>query len=61
LQTQAIGKEILGFHEIYSAAFLLALNLFLPRFIVTPPDWAMNLQKISKGIEGGTGPIFAIS
>jgi len=33
--THRIGKDILGFHAIYSPAFLLALNLPLPRLILT--------------------------
>jgi len=57
LQTHRIGKDIPSFHAIYSPAFLLALNLPLPRLILTHPHWAMNLRKMSKGTSGGAGPL----
>jgi len=40
---------------------LLALNLLLPRLILTHAHRAMNLRKRSKGTAGGAGPFFAIS
>jgi len=56
-----IGKDVLGFHPVYSPAFLLALNLLLPRLILTHAHRAMNLRKRSKGTAGGAGPFSAIS
>jgi len=56
-----IGKDILSFHPVSSPPFLLALNLLLPRLILTHAHRAMNLRKKRKGTGGGTGPFFAIS
>jgi methionyl-tRNA synthetase len=45
-----IGKDIIKFHAIYWPAFLLALDLPLPRRIVAHGWWTMNGEKISKSL-----------
>jgi len=59
--THRIGKDILGFHAIYSPVFLLVLNFPLPRLILTHPHWAMNIPKMCEGTSGGAGPFFETS
>ena len=56
--THRIGKGILGFPAIYSPVFLLALNLPLPRLILTHAHWVMQLRKMSKGTSGGASAFF---
>jgi len=57
-----IGRDILSLHPVYSPAFLLALNLLLPRLILTHAPRAMNLGNKWKSTGGGgAGPSFTIS
>lgn len=43
-----IGKDILQFHAVYWPAFLLALDLPLPRKLIVHGWWTINGEKISK-------------
>lgn len=45
---QVIGKDILRFHAIYFPAFLMALDLPLPKHTVTHGFWSMEGVKMSK-------------
>jgi len=49
-----IGKDILRFHAVYWPAFLLALELPLPKRLVVHGWWTMNGEKIAKS----TGNVF---
>lgn len=56
-----IGKDIVRFHCIYWPAFLMALNLPLPKTIVTHAHWTMNKQKMSKSTGNVVNPGLALS
>ncbi|KAI5295981.1 methionyl-tRNA synthetase [Ascosphaera acerosa] len=55
-----IGKDILRFHGIYWPAFLLALDLPLPRNILAHAHWTMNRAKMSKSTGNVVNPQFAL-
>ena len=55
-----VGKDIMKFHCIYWPAFLLALDLPLPRQILAHGHWTMNGAKMSKSARNGVNPFFAI-
>lgn len=57
---QVIGKDITKFHCIYWPAFLMALNLPLPKQILTHAHWTMNRAKMSKSAGNVVNPFFAI-
>jgi methionyl-tRNA synthetase len=57
---QVIGKDITKFHCIYWPAFLMALNLPLPKRILTHAHWTMNNAKMSKSAGNVVNPFFAI-
>ena len=57
---QVIGKDIMKFHCIYWPAFLIALNLPLPKQILTHAHWTMNRAKMSKSAGNVVNPFFAI-
>lgn len=57
---QVIGKDILKFHCIYWPAFLMALDLPLPKHILTHAHWTMNRSKMSKSAGNVVNPFFAI-
>ncbi|KAL7266421.1 methionyl-tRNA synthetase, partial [Rhizina undulata] len=59
-EVQVIGKDIVRFHCIYWPAFLLALNLPLPKQILTHAHWTMNRRKMSKSVGNVVNPFFAI-
>lgn len=43
-----VGKDILRFHAVYWPAFLMSLNLALPKMIATHGWWVVNGEKMSK-------------
>lgn len=45
---QIVGKDILRFHAVYWPAFLMALDLPLPKEILAHGWWLMNDSKMSK-------------
>lgn len=55
-----VGKDIIKFHCIYWPAFLLALNLPLPRQVLTHAHWTMNRKKMSKSDGNVVNPFYAI-
>ena len=57
---QVIGKDISKFHCIYWPAFLMALNLPLPRRILAHAHWTMNRAKMSKSAGNVGNPFFAL-
>lgn len=56
-----IGKDILRFHCIYWPAFLMALDLPLPKNILTHAHWTMNKRKMSKSDGNVVNPTLALS
>ena len=56
-----IGKDILRFHCIYWPAFLMALNLPLPKQIFTHAHWTMGNKKMSKSTGMVVDPFLAIN
>ncbi|KAF2156908.1 hypothetical protein K461DRAFT_220169 [Myriangium duriaei CBS 260.36] len=55
-----IGKDIVRFHCIYWPAFLMALDLPLPKRIMTHAHWTMENQKMSKSIGNVVNPFWAV-
>lgn len=51
-----VGKDILRFHAIYWPAFLLSLNLPLPKKIYAHGWWIINGSKMSKSIGNVINP-----
>ncbi|EFR01645.1 methionyl-tRNA synthetase [Nannizzia gypsea CBS 118893] len=58
---QVVGKDITRFHCIYWPAFLMALDLPLPRTILTHAHWTMNHSKMSKSTGNVVNPMFAMA
>jgi len=57
---QVIGKDIVRFHTIYWPAFLMALDIPLPRAFLTHAHWTMDRAKMSKSLGNGVNPFSAI-
>lgn len=55
-----VGKDIIRFHAIYWPAFLMALDMPLPKKILCHPHWTMSGRKMSKSIGNVVDPILAI-
>jgi methionyl-tRNA synthetase len=55
-----IGKDILRFHCIYWPALLMALDLPLPKQILSHAHWTMGKKKMSKSIGNVVNPFYAI-
>ena len=55
-----IGKDIVRFHCIYWPAFLMALDLPLPKQILTHAHWTLGREKMSKSTGVVVNPFFAI-
>lgn len=56
-----IGKDIVRFHCIYWPAFLLALDLPLPKQIMTHAHWTLGREKMSKSTGNVVNPFFALT
>jgi methionyl-tRNA synthetase len=57
---QVIGKDIVRFHCIYWPAFLMALDLPLPKQILTHAHWTLGKEKMAKSTGNVVNPFFAI-
>lgn len=55
-----IGKDIVRFHCIYWPAFLMALNLPLPKSILTHAHWTLGGSKMSKSTGRVVDPFHAL-
>lgn len=55
-----IGKDILRFHCVYWPALLLALDLPLPKKILSHSHWTMERRKMSKSLGNVVNPFFAL-
>jgi methionyl-tRNA synthetase len=51
-----VGKDIIRFHCIYWPAFLMALNLPLPKRIVSHAHWTIGEEKMSKSVGNVVDP-----
>ncbi len=51
-----VGKDILRFHAVYWPAFLMALNLPLPKHIVAHGWWTVDGKKMSKSLGNVVNP-----
>lgn len=51
-----VGKDILRFHAVYFPAFLMALDIPLPRQILCHAHWTMNKQKMAKSVGNVVDP-----
>ncbi|KAI9660864.1 MAG: methionyl-tRNA synthetase [Trizodia sp. TS-e1964] len=57
---QIVGKDIVRFHGIYWPAFLLALDIPLPRHILSHAHWTLGHRKMAKSTGNVVNPFFAI-
>jgi methionyl-tRNA synthetase len=57
---QVIGKDIVRFHCIYWPAFLMALDLPMPKQILTHAHWTLGRQKMAKSTGNVVNPFFAL-
>ena len=55
-----VGKDIVRFHCIYWPAFLMALDLPLPRQVLTHAHWTLGREKMSKSTGVSVNPFYAI-
>jgi methionyl-tRNA synthetase len=55
-----IGKDIVRFHAIYWPAFLMALEVPLPRQLLVHAHWTLGKQKMSKSTGNVVNPFFAL-
>ncbi|KAK3499288.1 putative METHIONYL-TRNA SYNTHETASE, mitochondrial [Neurospora hispaniola] len=60
VDVHVIGKDILRFHCIYWPALLLALDLPLPKRILSHAHWTMEKKKMSKSIGNVVNPFYAM-
>ncbi|KAJ5763301.1 hypothetical protein N7533_001982 [Penicillium manginii] len=54
------GQQMFTFHCVYWPAFLMALDLPLPRNVLVHGHWTMNREKMSKSTGNVVNPFFAI-
>ncbi|GAA5989184.1 hypothetical protein JCM10908_001196 [Rhodotorula pacifica] len=57
---QVVGKDIIRFHALYLPAILLALDLPLPKHILTHGHWTMDRFKMSKSRGNVANPFEAM-
>ena len=55
-----IGKDIIRFHCIYWPAFLMALDLPLPKQVLTHAHWTLGRQKMAKSTGNVVNPFWAL-
>ncbi|KKA27867.1 hypothetical protein TD95_003246 [Thielaviopsis punctulata] len=55
-----VGKDIIRFHGVYWPALLLALQLPMPKRILSHAHWTMNSAKISKSAGNAVSATFAL-
>ncbi|KAK0727225.1 putative METHIONYL-TRNA SYNTHETASE, mitochondrial [Lasiosphaeria miniovina] len=55
-----IGKDIVRFHCVYWPALLLALDLPLPKRVLSHAHWTMDRKKMSKSVGNVVNPFSAI-
>ncbi|KAJ3960772.1 methionyl-tRNA synthetase [Colletotrichum tropicale] len=55
-----IGKDIVRFHGIYWPALLMALDLPLPKQLLSHAHWTLGKKKMSKSLGNVVNPFFAV-
>lgn len=55
-----VGKDIVRFHCVYWPALLMALDLPLPKRVLSHGHWTLGRKKMSKSIGNVVNPFFAI-
>ncbi|KAL2870877.1 methionine--tRNA ligase MSM1 [Aspergillus lucknowensis] len=60
VDVHVVGKDIVRFHCVFWPAFLMALDLPLPRNVLVHGHWTMNREKMSKSTGNVVNPFFAI-
>ncbi|KXL48590.1 hypothetical protein M433DRAFT_56688 [Acidomyces richmondensis BFW] len=55
-----IGKDIVRFHCIYWPAILMALDLPLPKHVLTHAHWTLGKKKMAKSTGNAVNPFFAL-
>ncbi|KAB8203226.1 tRNA synthetases class I (M)-domain-containing protein [Aspergillus parasiticus] len=55
-----VGKDIVRFHCVYWPAFLMALDLPLPRNVLVHGHWTINHEKMSKSTGNVVNPFFSL-
>ncbi|CAK7220549.1 methionyl-tRNA synthetase [Sporothrix curviconia] len=55
-----IGKDILRFHAVYWPALLLALDLPLPKQLLSHAHWTLGRKKMSKSVGNVVNPFYAM-
>lgn len=55
-----IGKDILRFHGVYWPALLMAVDIPLPRKLLSHAHWTMNGKKMSKSLGNVVNPFHAV-
>ncbi|OAA54314.1 methionyl-tRNA synthetase [Niveomyces insectorum RCEF 264] len=55
-----VGKDIVRFHAVYWPALLLALDLPLPRQILSHAHWTLGRRKMSKSVGNVVNPFYAM-
>ncbi|KAK4203738.1 mitochondrial putative methionyl-tRNA synthetase [Triangularia verruculosa] len=56
-----IGKDIVRFHCVYWPALLLALDLPMPKQVLTHAHWTMNRTKMSKSLGNVVNPMYVMN
>ncbi|KAJ0334369.1 hypothetical protein COL5a_000426 [Colletotrichum fioriniae] len=57
---QVIGKDIVRFHGVYWPALLMALDLPLPKQLLSHAHWTLGKKKMSKSLGNVVNPFFAV-
>lgn len=57
---QVVGKDIVRFHCVYWPALLMALDIPLPKRVLSHGHWTLGRKKMSKSIGNVVNPFFAI-
>jgi methionyl-tRNA synthetase len=55
-----VGKDIIRFHCIYWPAFLMALDVPLPKQVLTHAHWTLGRQKMAKSTGNVVNPFWAL-
>ncbi|KAL0943653.1 methionyl-tRNA synthetase [Colletotrichum truncatum] len=55
-----IGKDIVRFHGVYWPALLMALDLPLPKQLLSHAHWTLGKKKMSKSLGNVVNPFFAV-
>ncbi|OTB06127.1 hypothetical protein M426DRAFT_319200 [Hypoxylon sp. CI-4A] len=60
VDVHVVGKDIVRFHSVYWPALLMALDLPLPKTVLSHGHWLMSRQKMSKSVGNVVNPFFAL-